>query len=87
MQEVPTHVAPPHDMSKVIMLTMILMILLNVLPSTKCNVHQDAYVALNKPTSVDHWLKNAKVSGTSLHICARKSLTLLHRVLGTLWSC
>jgi hypothetical protein len=23
---------------------------------------QDAYVALNKPKSVDHWLQNAKVA-------------------------
>ena len=35
MQEVPTHVAPPHDMSKVIMPIMILMIFLSVLPTTK----------------------------------------------------
>ena len=62
--------APPHDMSKVIMMTMILLIILNCCRQPKSNAQKDAYVALNKPTSVDHWLKNAKVKGRSVHVCA-----------------
>jgi hypothetical protein len=54
MKEVPTHIAPPHDMSKV--------------ACPKCIAAdfgnpcfaQDSYTALNKPKSVDHWLQNAK---------------------------
>jgi hypothetical protein len=54
MKEVPTHIAPPHDMSKVACPKCIAADFGNL-----CFA-QDSYTALNKPKSVDHWLQNAK---------------------------
>jgi hypothetical protein len=85
MKEVPTHVAPPHDMSKVI------------LPQYGCwkysfqkelsvlynsNAVQDSYVALNKPTSVDHWLKNAKASRCRIHVVILCNMRLFAQGVG-----
>lgn len=63
MKEVPTHVAPPQDMSKVSCRGRgkHLMTLPDAHDAVVIFV-QDAYVALNKPKSVDHWLQNAKVA-------------------------
>ena len=86
MKDVPTHVAPPHDMSKVMRPAL-------TTGTLECprqhDTLQDAYVALNKPTSVDHWLKNAKASTSQprhkMMPPPHRPASNLHRFLAGCW--
>jgi hypothetical protein len=64
IKEVPTHVAPHYDMGKVTWPVSMPNNSFDTLPFIQIiYAVQDPYVALNKPTSVDHWLQNAKATG------------------------